>query len=175
MKRCSNCSSKFHQSDKCDRSPTCVSCSPGSNHPSTSPNCPTFLRKCNALDRHFPENTMPYFPSRDSWTWAASPANPPPPPQMTASPSFQQASTNQHSIQPQRQRPCHGVVTFEDPQAAAPQTQTHQTDNGWSTVHPCQLSPPQHRQTTITDIWGPQQAPLTDDNHARDHPHRSTQ
>ena len=25
VERCSNCSSKFHQSDKCDRSPTCVS------------------------------------------------------------------------------------------------------------------------------------------------------
>ena len=105
VERYLNCSSEFHQSDKCNRSPTCVLCSPGFNHPSTFPNCPTFLRKCDALDGCFPKTTMPYFPSKDSWTWAASPANPPPPLQMTVTPSFQQASANQHSIRPQCQRP----------------------------------------------------------------------
>ena len=65
--RCSNCSSEFHHWDKCDRAPAYVLCGAGSNHPSTSPTCPTFLRKCDALDGCFPENTMPYFPSKEGW------------------------------------------------------------------------------------------------------------
>ena len=65
VQKCTNCSSKFHQTDKCNRAPACVSCGRGSNHPSTSLSCPTFLRKCKALGGSFHKNTMPYFPSRE--------------------------------------------------------------------------------------------------------------
>ena len=103
--RCSNCSSEFHQVDKCDSAPACVSCSAGSKHPSTSSSCPTFLRKCEALNSRFPENTMPYYPSKESWTWAAAPANPPPlPPQELNAPHFQQANPDHWSICPQHQK-----------------------------------------------------------------------
>ena len=78
VKKCANCRSKFHHTDKCDRAPNCISCGKGSNHPSTSPLCPMFLRKCEALNGQFPENTMPYFPSKEGWTWETSPTNPPP-------------------------------------------------------------------------------------------------
>ena len=79
VEKCANCASEFHQSANCDRPPACVSCGPSSQHPSTSSTCPTFMQKCDALDLRFPENSMPYFPSTETWTWAAAPANPPPP------------------------------------------------------------------------------------------------
>ena len=81
VEKCANCASEAHRSDKCDRPPSCVSCGPGSNHPSTSSSCPSFARRCEALDGRFPENAMPYFPSREDWTWASVPTNPPPPPE----------------------------------------------------------------------------------------------
>ena len=79
VEKCSNCTSKFHSSNKCDRSPACVSYNHSSQYPSTLPSCPSFMRKCDTLDEHFPKNTMLYFPSRDCWTWTAFPTNPPPP------------------------------------------------------------------------------------------------
>ena len=153
--RCSNCSSEFHQADKCDSAPSCISCRAGSKHPSTSPCCPTFLRKCEALDGRFPENAMPYYPSKGSWTWAATPANPPPPPPQEANaPRFQQANPDHRSIRPQRQKSHHKEVRFEDPPSAS-QAQACQVDDGWSTVRWRQSSPQRHQcQATITDIWG---------------------
>ena len=161
--RCSNCSSKFHQADKCDRAPSCISCGADSKHPSTSLSCPTFLRKCKALDGRFPENVMPCYPSKESWTWAAAPTNPPPPPPQEANaPRFQQANPDHRSIRPQRQKPRRKEVRFEDP-PTAPQAQARQVDDGWSTVRRRQSSPQRHQcQATITDIWGPQQSPPTD-------------
>ena len=175
VEKCSNCASEFHQSDKCDRTPTCVSCGPGSNHPSTSSSCPTFLKKCDVLDGRFPENTMCYFPSRESWTWATAPTNPPPPPQEMMTPPFQQANPSQRAIRPQCQRPCRGVVRFEDTQPPTPQEQLHQVDDGWSTVRWRQTSPQCHRQTTITDIWGPRQDPQVNNCLAGTHTHALTQ
>jgi hypothetical protein len=78
MEKCSNCASKSHSLNNCNRAPKCVSCGEESSHPSSSPSCPTFIRKSEALDERFPENSMPYFPMNESWTWALSPSNPPP-------------------------------------------------------------------------------------------------
>ena len=144
--------------------------------PSTSPSCPTFLRKCEALDGHFPVNAMPYYPSKESWTWAAAPANPPPPlPQEANAPHFQQANPDHRSICPQRQKSCHKEVRFEDLPTAS-QTQACQVDDGWSTVRRRQSSPQRRqRQATITDIWGPQQSPSTDITRVDPHNLRSTQ
>ena len=88
VEKCTNCGSEFHHTDKCDRAPNCVSCSKGSNHPSTSPLCPTFLRKCKALDGQYPENTMPYFLSKEGWAWEASPTNPLPPAARNSRPTI---------------------------------------------------------------------------------------
>ena len=98
IERCANCTSEFHKADTCDRAPACISCGPNSHHPSTSPACPTFISKCNTLDGCFPENSMHYFPSNDSWTWAAAPTNLPPPEMVLPPP--QQASSRQRSIRP---------------------------------------------------------------------------
>ena len=98
VERCTNCASEFHQTARYDRSPACVSCGPGSQHPSTSPTCPSFMQKCDALDQHFPENAMPYFPSIETWTWAAAPANPPPPDNPLPPPQL--ANPNNRLIRP---------------------------------------------------------------------------
>ena len=156
VKKCANCASEFHRSDKCDRSPSCVSCGPGSNHPSTSASCPSLARRCEALDGCFPENAMPYFPSREDWTWASVPTNPSPP--SEAPPPFQQANDNAPSIRPQRQRPQRKEVRYETPPLAS-QLQACQLDEGWTSVRRRRSSPQHHRQSTITDIWGPQQNP----------------
>ena len=101
-------------------------------------------------------NAMPYFPSREDWTWASVPANPLPPPE--APPPFQHANVNAPSLRPQRQRPRRKEVRFESPPEAS-QPQACQPDEGWTLVHRRRSSPQRHRQSTITDIWGPQQNP----------------
>ena len=100
VERCSTCASEFHRADSCDRQPSCVACGPGSQHPSTSPACPVFMQKCDALDRRFPENAMPYFPASESWTWAARPSNPSPPDNLLPP---QRANPGHRSIRPVRQ------------------------------------------------------------------------
>ena len=172
VEKCANCGSEFHHSDKCNRVPNCMSCSKGSNHPSTSPSCPTFLRKCEALDGRYPENTMPYFSYKEGWTWEASPANPLQPQEMLA-PPFQQASSNQCSICPQHQTPRRKEVRFEDLPPPS-QEQMRQVDDGWTSVHRRQRSPQRRRQSTIPDMWGSQQS--SDANyHAEPLSHRPSQ
>ena len=144
--KCANCTSESHSADKCDRSPSYVSCGPSSQHPSSSPSCPSFIKKCEALDNRFPENTMPYYLSRDSWTWAASPSNPPP--------LQQPANPNHHSVRLIRQRPQHKEVRFDI--SPPPGSQEREVDDGWSSVQRRQGSPQRRCQTTISDIWGSQ-------------------
>ena len=162
--KCANCTSEFHRSDASDRPPACVSYGPGSQHPSTSLACPVFLKKCNALDECFPENSMPYFPPNNSWTWAAAPTNPPP--LEFPLPPPQQANPRQRSL-----RPAHQTSHFgnERPQQARPSPlQSRQSDNGWPSQR-------QH-QTTLPNAWGSQ--PKTFSSSAssshRDPPHQSS-
>ena len=138
VEKCSNCTSEFHSSDECDRSTSCVSCGPGSQHPSTPPFCPSLMRKCDVLNKRFPKNAMPYFPSRDSWTWAALPTNPMPP-QKAPLPLQQQADQNHCSIHPNCQKPCRSKVSLDVPPSLRPQE--HEVDNDWTTVHQQQISP----------------------------------
>jgi hypothetical protein len=147
VEKCSNCASEFHSSNDCTRAPKCVSCGEGSSHPSSSPTCPTFTRKSEALDEHFPENSMPYFPTSENWTWAMAPSNPPtstsplPPPQQS------------NPCQPNSLRPVRQAAHRSGRGQLHPQPQPHsqpcQTDNGW---------PSEHRQTTLTNAWGSQPA-----------------
>ena len=130
-KKCTNCSSEFHKSDKCDRSPSCVSCGPSSNHPSSSTTCPLFTRICEMLNGHYPKNAMPYFLSREVWTWATVPTNPPPLPK---------APHNTPSMCPQQQRPRCKEVRFNTPPPLS-QSQAYQPDDGWTSVHRRQSSP----------------------------------
>jgi len=74
---CGTCSSKTHKTRECTNKPPeqCIPCG-GADHPSWSRQCPTFLRKCEDFDRAHPENSIPYFPSSEEWTWSS---NYPPP------------------------------------------------------------------------------------------------
>jgi hypothetical protein len=152
FERCSICASEFHSSSGCTNTPKCVSCGDGSAHPSSSPACPTFIRKCEALDERYPENAMPYFPTNESWTWATSPSNPPPP-TLSPLPPPQQANPRQrHSPRPMRQkqrRNINGNNPPPPPPHPHPHTipQPRQVDNGW---------PKERRQTTLPSAWSSQ-------------------
>ena len=100
--RCANCTSEFHRVDVCDKQLSCV-LQARFPAPSTSPACLVFMQKCDVLDMCFPKNSMPYFPSNDSWTWASRPTNPPLP--ENPLPPLQQASPRHRSIRPVCQQP----------------------------------------------------------------------
>ncbi|KAI5992804.1 hypothetical protein EDD15DRAFT_2442092 [Pisolithus albus] len=72
---CSACGGphRFAVCDHPDRK-YCVNCE-SSSHPSSSRNCPEFIRRCVALDTKHPDNTLPYFPTADSWTQASLPCD----------------------------------------------------------------------------------------------------
>jgi hypothetical protein len=159
--KCANCSSESHTSNNCSRAPKCVSCSEGSSHPSTAPTCPTFIRKCAALDDRYPENAMPYFPTNENWTWATSPSNPPP--SAALSPPPQQANPrHRHSPRPIRQNQRRHNSNLPPPSHSLPNSQPRQSDYGWSR---------ERHQTTLANAWGPQiQAPPSDNPRAEPAP-----
>jgi hypothetical protein len=148
VEKCANCTSEFHSTNNCDRTPKCVSCRDSSTHPSTSPSCPTFIHKCEALDECYPENAMLYFPTNKKWTWASSPTNLPLP--TSSLPPPQQPNPRQHPIRPIRQASHHNGTWNQPPQQPhhpQPQSQPHQSDNGW---------PTNRRQSTLLGVWGSQ-------------------
>lgn len=63
-----------HRTTECQNQHTkwCVSCSSNS-HSSNDRECPTFLRRCDAYDKRYPENQLPFFPTEEEWTWAPEP------------------------------------------------------------------------------------------------------
>jgi len=171
IERCATCASEFHSSSNCINSncPKCVSCSDGSTHPSTSQTCPSFLRKCDALDSRFPENTMPYYPTKERWTWVLKPPNPDRPPPLPASsnapPRLNSPPPRPHS--PTRWQPA------PPPPRPRRESQQRQSDNGW---------PRERRQSTLPNMWGTQpvassssQPPPAASNQRSTHPFPSTQ
>jgi hypothetical protein len=71
--RCGTCGARDHRTSLCVSPATfCVNCD-SENHTSWSRNCPTFVRKCHEFDAKHPENSLPYYPSKESWTWAPIP------------------------------------------------------------------------------------------------------
>ena len=50
----------------------CVSCR-ADDHASWSRSCPVFLKKCEEMDKRTPENSLPFFPALESWTWSPVP------------------------------------------------------------------------------------------------------
>jgi hypothetical protein len=74
--KCANCASEFHSTADCSRAPKCVSCGNSSSHLSSSPTCPAFLCKSEALVEHYPENAMPYYLTKENWTWSTSSPHP---------------------------------------------------------------------------------------------------
>jgi hypothetical protein len=71
--RCGTCGSREHRTSVCtSKSTYCVNCEVD-DHTSWSRECPTFTRKCHEFDVKHPENSLPYYPSSEPWTWAVEP------------------------------------------------------------------------------------------------------
>ena len=70
---CGTCGVRDHWTSKCVKQDTvyCTSCK-ATNHASWDRNCPTFLRKIDDLNARDPANDLPFFPAKESWTWAPS-------------------------------------------------------------------------------------------------------
>jgi len=84
-KTCGTCGAKGHRTDACqEKSKThCVSCKKDDNC-SWDRSCPTFIKKCEEYNKKHPENTLPYFPSVEPWTWIPNNG-----PEITIKPSSQ--------------------------------------------------------------------------------------
>ncbi|KIJ06854.1 hypothetical protein PAXINDRAFT_45294, partial [Paxillus involutus ATCC 200175] len=65
---CATCGGE-HRSNLCTSHNTryCVNCKDNS-HSSNNCHCPAYVQECAALDARHPENSMPYFPTNESWT-----------------------------------------------------------------------------------------------------------
>jgi hypothetical protein len=71
--RCGTCGARDHRTSVCaSSSEFCANCET-EGHTSWSRNCPTFVRKCQEFDAKHPENSLPYYPSKEPWTWASAP------------------------------------------------------------------------------------------------------
>lgn len=66
---CGTCG-KEHKTNDCDnkQSKRCMSCKTD-DHTSWNRNCPTFVKKCEEHNSRSPENSMPFFPTEEAWTW----------------------------------------------------------------------------------------------------------
>jgi hypothetical protein len=95
---CGTCGGNDHRTGNCTNSGVkrCVPCKTD-GHTSWDRNCPTFLQKCVDQNARNPENSMPFFPSTDSWTWAQNP-----PTQTT--PTTQAPSFLEQAMRPQRKQ-----------------------------------------------------------------------
>ncbi|KAF8219610.1 hypothetical protein L208DRAFT_992928, partial [Tricholoma matsutake] len=69
---CAKCGEN-HRASECN-SPilTCTPCRV-QGHASSNWTCPTFLKKCTNHEVKNPENLLPFFPSKESWTWESMP------------------------------------------------------------------------------------------------------
>jgi hypothetical protein len=76
LDRCGTCSIRGHRTSSCSNTNTyCANCEKD-DHTSWSRECPTFVKKCQEFDMKHPENSLPYYPSSEAWTWAATPQPP---------------------------------------------------------------------------------------------------
>ena len=70
---CGTCGGK-HRTNVCSNNGKrhCVSCDVNS-HASWDRSCPEFIKRCEAIDRKNPVNSMPFFPAEQDWTLASRP------------------------------------------------------------------------------------------------------
>ena len=68
---CGTCSEEGHRTSVCEATGKqfCISCKTN-DHPSWARHCPTFTRKCKEFDQKHPENSLPFYPSQEPWSWA---------------------------------------------------------------------------------------------------------
>ena len=71
---CGTCGEEHRTSECSNKGKThCVSCK-SDEHASWDRTCPEFLRRCDQYDENYPENSLPYFPSEESWTLTPRPS-----------------------------------------------------------------------------------------------------
>lgn len=72
---CSNCAGD-HRTSNCPRprSTRCVTCS-SNDHASWSRECPSFIKRLSEFNERNPENSLPFFPTADPWTWSGGDTN----------------------------------------------------------------------------------------------------
>ncbi|KAG2061007.1 hypothetical protein BDR06DRAFT_1049074 [Suillus hirtellus] len=77
MDTCGTCSGG-HRTTQCTAYHTtrCVNCS-DNTHMSWSRKCLEFARRCELMDKKFPENRMPYYHTESAWTHTIQPPKPP--------------------------------------------------------------------------------------------------
>ncbi|KAI6118266.1 hypothetical protein F5141DRAFT_1264222 [Pisolithus sp. B1] len=111
---CSSCGGP-HRFTSCDHPQRkyCASCKTN-DHPSSSRDCREFIRCCAALDAKHPDNSLPYFPTPETWTQSLLPFDhtpAPPPPTPPSTPTLptpeMDAQAPASSCQPQAQPPSH--------------------------------------------------------------------
>ena len=68
---CGTCRGNDHWTKGCTNREMrhCVSCNTD-DHVSWSRSYPIFLKKCDEMDRHTPENNLPFYLASDPWTWS---------------------------------------------------------------------------------------------------------
>ena len=75
---CANCGNDHRSSDCTDQDKHhCTSCE-SDDHPSWSRDCPAFNKECEKLDKRYPDNLLPFFPTSEEWTYAHNHVKPPP-------------------------------------------------------------------------------------------------
>jgi hypothetical protein len=73
---CTNCS-EDHRTSQCgNRQQQCCISYKKEGHASWEGSCPEFKRWCTDIDKIYPENTMPYFPTDKPWTQVLAPPKP---------------------------------------------------------------------------------------------------
>lgn len=77
--RCATCAQTGHRSAACTVTQAserrCVTCDQ-KGHASWERTCPAFTKRCEDLDKKHLENSLPYFPSDEPWTWLPTPSPP---------------------------------------------------------------------------------------------------
>jgi hypothetical protein len=147
---CGTCGGNDHWTKDCTNREKrhCVSCN-SDDHASWSRTCPTFLRKCDELDRRTPENNLPFYPASEPWTWSPTAPTLNPYAQGHASPPIQLRGRNQQErIQNNRDAAPNGRP-YE--RASWNRTDPGQTDKPCSTLPPPSIpslhEPPEQSRT----------------------------
>ncbi|KAF8152315.1 hypothetical protein B0H34DRAFT_821243 [Crassisporium funariophilum] len=81
---CGTCGNREHRTNQCTDKDKfyCVSCDTDS-HASWARQCQSFLRRCRIYNERNPNNTLPFFPGPQPWTWSQEAPPQPPLPILT--------------------------------------------------------------------------------------------
>jgi len=137
---CANCAEDHRTSDCNNKNNTCCTSCHSTDHPSWSRTCPEFERRCADLDARDLDNTLPYFPTDESWTQVQAPPRPKP-----------YSRPQQNTLQ----EPTHHPQDTLD-RHLAPREEPH--TRGPRNMRGCYL-PPQARMSSRPSNYTPQYSP----------------